>query len=62
MTKITDWLDLSRPDGATLRRRLLFLLGGIVVGLLAVGMALLADRAQLCCLPPPLETAGGCRC
>jgi H+/Cl- antiporter ClcA len=37
---------LPRLDGPTLRRRALFLLGGIVVGLLAVAMAILADRAQ----------------
>ena len=34
-------------DGATLRRRALFLIGGVVVGLMAVAMAVLADRAQI---------------
>jgi chloride channel protein, CIC family len=37
---------LPRLDVPTLRRRALFLLGGIVVGLLAVAMAKLADLAQ----------------
>src|SRR5947199_10298387 len=34
------------PRYWTLRRRALFLIGGVVVGLLAVAMALLADKAQ----------------
>ncbi|HVW91577.1 MAG TPA: chloride channel protein [Devosia sp.] len=37
---------LMQLDAATLRRRLLFILGGVVVGLLAVLMTTLADWAQ----------------
>ena len=45
--KLLDWSALSRLDKDTWRRRALFLLGGIVVGVLAVSMAALADRAQV---------------
>jgi len=40
-------LFAASPQFSTLRRRGLFLIGGVVVGLLAVAMAILADKAQL---------------
>jgi H+/Cl- antiporter ClcA len=45
-TYLTRIRRLSASYGPTFRRRALFLGGGIVVGLLAVAMALLADQAQ----------------
>ncbi|MDR3474131.1 MAG: chloride channel protein [Devosia sp.] len=45
-TYLTRIRRLSASYGPTFRRRALFLVGGIVVGLLAVMMALLADQSQ----------------